>query len=294
MSKKQFLQTPNGFQIVEEYKLVDELSAGAYTLLFDPRSRIITYKPLDMQHDNLIDLPSAEFTTVINEMNHFLKPETKQSYREHGFLYKRSIFLHGLPGTGKTCIVNKVSQQVVKNGGIVIFNDNPNIIQLALDELKEAKPDILTLVLLEEFDELMGQGYETSLLKMLDGQIQKPNTIYLATTNFLNKIPKRILRPGRFSRLIQVQFPSLEARTKYVTLVSKDQTIVKELSEKSEGFSIDELKEAVLSINCLGYSIDETVARIKTTQDITSKLKRNAEEKDVDDDFELDPDQEGL
>jgi hypothetical protein len=73
----------------------------------------------------------------------------------------------------------------------------------------------------------------------------------------------------------------LEARTKYINLVSKNKAIVNELARKTEGFSIDELKECVLSISCLGYSIDETVTRVRETTDLTSKLKRNADEKDT-------------
>lgn len=218
----------------------------------------------------------------MNEMNHFLKPETKQSYVDHGFLYKRSIFLHGAPGTGKIVIVNRVCESVVKTGGIILFNAEAEITEMALNQLAESQPDVLTLVIFEEFDETLSNKHrESQVLKMLDGQVQKNNAIYLATTNFLEKIPARVLRPGRFSRLIEVGFPSLEARTKYISLVSKDSSIVAELAEKTEGFSVDELKECVLSISCLGYSIDETVDRVTATKEIAATLKENANEMDA-------------
>lgn len=287
MSKvKQFLYTPDHVEVINSVKVADELDSGAYQIGWDGNRGVILYQPFQMNYDKIIDLPSKEFDTVISEMDMFLKPETKQSYVDHGFLYKRSIFLHGLPGTGKTCIVNRVCEAVSKVGGIILFNENANLTSMALEELANVMPDRLVLVIFEEFDEqISNKRQESHLLKMLDGQIQKNNAIYLATTNFLNKIPKRVLRPGRFSRVVRVDFPSLEARLKYITLVSKKQGMIQELAEKTEGFSIDELKEAVLSINCLSYSIDETVQRINDTKDITERLKNNADEEDVDLDF---------
>lgn len=281
MSKK-FLYTPDHVEVINDVRIAKNLEVGAYTLGYDGNRGVLLYVPFQMNYDKIIDLPSAEFDTVLSEMNQFLKPETKQSYIDHGFLYKRSIFLHGLPGTGKTCIVNRVCEAVTKVGGIILFNENPQFTAMALQELQNTMPDTLVLVIFEEFDELLlNSRRESELLKMLDGQIQKNNAIYLATTNFLEKIPKRVLRPGRFSRLIQVNFPSLAARTKYISLVSKNESIITELAEKTEGFSIDELKEAVLSISCLGYSIDETIKRITDTKEITSQLKNNANEDDV-------------
>lgn len=279
---KKFLYTADHIERINDVKVKTELDVGAYRLSWDGNRGVLLYLPFQMNYDKIIDLPSKEFDTVVSEINQFLKPETKQSYLDHGFLYKRSIFMHGLPGTGKTCIVNRVCEAVQKVGGIIIFNENTGLTEVALQELQETMPDTLVLVIFEEFDDLLNsKRHESNLLKMLDGQIQKNNAIYLATTNFLEKIPKRVLRPGRFSRLIQVNFPSLEARTKYINLVSKNKTIVAELAEKTEGFSIDELKEAVLSISCLGYSIDETVKRIQDTKDITEKLKNNVDEDDV-------------
>lgn len=281
MSKK-FLYTPDHIERINDVRIEDELKVGAYRLGFDGNRGVLLYNPFQMNYDKIIDLPSVEFDTVVGEINQFLKPETKKSYIDHGFLYKRSIFLHGLPGSGKTCIVNRVCEAVTKVGGIIIFHENRDLTEMALMELQETQPDTLVLVIFEEFDEMMNNTRnEAAILKMLDGQVQKNNAIYLATTNFLEKIPKRVLRPGRFSRLIKVNFPSLEARTKYISLVSKNNDIVSELAEKTEGFSIDELKEAVLSISCLGYSIDETVQRLKDTTEITNQLKNNADEDDV-------------
>jgi SpoVK/Ycf46/Vps4 family AAA+-type ATPase len=273
-----FINTTHGYTLTQENVLENRIPAGAYRLKVN-REGIIFYTPSKLEYDNLVDLPSQEYESVIGEMNQFLKSETKKSYIDHGFIYKRSIFLHGAPGTGKSCIVNRVCEQVVKMGGIIIFNDTAGVTMMALEQLKTSTPDVLTLVIFEEFDEVI-QHDEENLLRLLDGQVQKNNAIYLATTNFLDKIPKRMLRPGRFSRVVEVLPPSTLARLKYIETVSKNKSIITELGEKTEGFTIDELKEAVLSINCLGYKIDEAVYRIKQTTEVTSRLKDKVENSD--------------
>jgi SpoVK/Ycf46/Vps4 family AAA+-type ATPase len=276
-----FINTPNGYTVTSEQALNDRLPSGAFRLSYNSRNNMLFYNQTKLEYDKLVDLPSKEFNSIVKEMDQFLKSETKQSYIDHGFIYKRSFFLHGNPGTGKSCIVNRVCEKVISSGGIVIFNDNIHVTLLALEELKNVLPDVLTLVIFEEFDEIISSD-EENMLRLLDGQVQKNNAIYLGTTNFLNKIPKRILRPGRFSRVVEVLPPSIEARSKYIQTVSKNKLIVNELSEKTEGFTIDELKEAVLSINCLGYKLDEAVTRIKETSEITDRLKDNSREDDAD------------
>lgn len=286
-----------GVHSVPSTELLDAPPVGAYRMSYDSRNEILYFGPTKLEYDKLVDLPSPEFTEVLGEMTQFLKPATKQAYLDHGFIYKRSIFLHGPPGTGKSCIVNRVCEKVAQMGGIIIFNDSPQLTMMALEQLKNYCPDVLTLVILEEFDQIIdpsGMDEEENMLRLLDGQVQKNNVIYLATTNFLNKIPKRLLRPGRFSRLIQVNTPNLEARTKYIEIVSRNKSIVTELAEATDGFTIDELKEAVLSINCLGYDLTRAVNRIKETTEVTNRLKENAKQEDADLSSESSEDQELL
>lgn len=276
-----FINTDRGYTATIENSLKDRIPSGSYRITYDSRQERLYYVPTKLEYDKLVDLPSVEYDSILKEMNQFLKAETKKSYEDHGFIYKRSVFLHGGPGTGKSCIVNRVCERVVAMGGVVFFNDSASVTMMALEQLKNLNPDVLTLVIFEEFDEII-EDDEENMLRLLDGQVQKNNAIYLATTNFLNKIPKRMLRPGRFSRVIEVFPPSVEARLKYIETVSRNKSIVRELAEKTNGFTIDELKESVLSINCLGYKLDDAVERIKQTSDITSRLKENVSQDDPD------------
>src|ERR1035437_384054 len=121
------------------------------------------------------------------------------------------------------------------------------------------------MVIFEELDQLI-ENYETSLLNLLDGEIQKPNVIFVATTNFIDKIPTRIRRPGRFSSVIHVDFPTAITRHFYLTKKIGHSLELDGWVEKTKNFSIDELKETVLAVKCLGYNLDTIIDRIRTNK----------------------------
>lgn len=249
-------------------KSMKELPPGVYTVAYNQEVGVLL-EATESKYDTLIDLPSAEYTNIMKDLGIFLKPETKIKFKKHGFVYKRSAILHGLPGTGKTCIVNRVIEKVIESGGIVLFNPNPELLKETYKLIDNTEPNRLVMVIFEEFDELL-EDFEDDLLSLLDGEIQKDNVMYLATTNHIEKIPARIMRPGRFSSIVEVLFPNIEARQHYlnIKLPDNDNTSWAELTD---GFSIDELKETVLCVECLGYSLEESIARVKTSKGVDPK-----------------------
>lgn len=238
-----------------------ELAPGMYTVVANPMLGV-GFKPMQSSHDALIDLPTKEYQHILNEFAQFLKPETKATFTEFGFLYKRSVLLYGAPGTGKTCIVNRLSQQVISQGGVVLFDPNPEMLSSAFELLNKVQPDAVKLVIFEEFDQRM-QKSEKSLLSLLDGEIQVPNTLYVATTNYIEKIPERILRPGRFANVIEIQFPDAAAREFYLNTKLNNAAEAAAWAEQTEGLSIDELKETVLAVKCLGQPLGDVVQKFR-------------------------------
>ena len=270
-----FQTESNNYHPMRDLPVVNPLPSGVYEFIYDWDSQRGWFKQIDTNHDKLVDLPSKEFDEVVGEIGLFLDKETKNNYEKYGFLYKRSMLLYGQPGTGKTCIVNKVAEIVKQNGGIVLFNPRPNLLSIAYEYLNDIQPDVLTLVVFEELDQLLDQDEET-MLHILDGEIQKKNVVYLATTNFIDEIPQRICRPGRFSKLISVDFPNKEARKVYLETklneTDRRKFNIKEWVAKTENLSIDELKETVLSVCCLNQKLDAVVERILATKEIQGKL----------------------
>lgn len=250
----------------------EKLPPGMYTPQQNPMTGAFWFEKMMNKHDAIIDLPSKEYDQVVSEMEFFLKPEVKEQYKKFGYLYKRSALLHGLPGTGKTVIVNRVANHVMKTGGVCLFVNEPYLIQQSYDVLNAIQPETTCLTVLEEIDSMMARGRESTLLSILDGEVQKENVMYLATTNYIDKIPGRIMRPGRFSSVVEIPYPTKEARKAYLEIkLGKEFKFIPEFVEKSEGLSIDELKEIVQAVIILRQPIDNVVSRIKQTRGVDDK-----------------------
>lgn len=257
--------TPNGGGSVH-YKL----PPGIYAVHHDPNFGRSWFQKFSIVNDAILDLPSPEYHKMTSEMQHFLKPETKVKFNKMGYLYKRSALLHGAPGTGKTCIVNRIVRDVVNSKGIVLYADDVDLLRIGLLTLSDTQPDDLVMVIFEEFDKLAKRS-ESDLLTILDGQEQKSNVMYLATTNYLERIPKRLYRPGRFSSVIEVKYPIPEARRMYLeSKLGADYAGLEKWVEVSEGLSVDELKEMIQSVELLGQDLTATVARLRDTRSTSS------------------------
>jgi GTPase SAR1 family protein len=244
------------------------LSPGVYTTHYNAMTGQFWFEEFKNNHDKIIDLPSPEYQKLTNEMVNFLKPETRRKFEEKGFLYKRSALLYGAPGCGKTVLVNRVIQEVVKNGGVVLFSQDPRILPKAYEVLDDLQPETVTMVVFEEFDTIINQYGESILLNILDGEIQKQNVMYLATTNYLGKIPKRMIRPGRMSSVIEVRYPNTECRAQYFSLkMENDFKDLNKWVEQTDGLSVDELKEVVQSVYIFDQKLETVVATIKATRD---------------------------
>lgn len=261
-------------------KINKKLNPGCYSLHFDPNKNFFWFEKSTFISDKILDLPSPEYAQVVNEMNLFLQPETKKSFKDLGYVYKRSALLHGLPGTGKTVITNRVAKNVVDAGGVCLWVQSPGLLVMAYDILNDIQPETFVCVIFEEFDSFVPR-HESALLTILDGQVQKQNVMYLATTNYIDKIPQRLYRPGRFSSVIEVKFPIAEAREMYlVSKLGKDFKDLNHWVEQTEGLSIDELKEMVQGVHILKAPFQKVLKRIKDTKGMVSKAESEYDDED--------------
>lgn len=257
---------------------VKRLESGVYKVAYSEMGDVTVFSKQYTNYDKLIDLPGTAYDKVVTEINTFLESATKALFDKFGFLYKRSFLLHGKPGGGKTCIVNRVSEKVISAGGLVFLVDNPSHLAEAFKVMNELDPGRLILVILEELDTLLAR-HEKNLLLLLDGEIQMNNIIYIATTNYLDKVPQRILRPGRFSSIVSVGWPNSQARKVYLSTKFDDANVVDEWAAATHGLSIDEIKETVLAVCCLKQDRTATINKIlsikKSTGDYDEYEMRN-------------------
>lgn len=265
------VQLDKDFKPISDISVLGKLPPGVYEVNVNMQGEVF-FSKIDTNHDALIDLPNTEYDQVIKEIGKFMLPETRQAFEDNGFIYKRSTLLYGPPGTGKTCIVNRIANSVVQEGGVALFSPNPKLLEESFKILDSIQPETRVMVIFEELDQLMDR-YESELLNLLDGEIQKSNIIFVATTNYIDKIPARIRRPGRFSSVVQVSSPTAETRRYYLNYKFKGKIDIESWVSKTEGFSVDELKEVALSVLCLGYELETILARIRENKGIVEEAE---------------------
>jgi hypothetical protein len=284
--KKDFVSySVSGTKVIPNHShgaTIEFLQPGAYSLHFDMQRGIFWFEQMNFASDGIIDLPSPEYSKVIRTLSKFLEPSVRDKFQDLDFVYKRSVFLYGLPGTGKTVIVNRVARDIIASGGICLWVKNPELLAMAYQVLDDIQPSTLIGVVMEEFDNIC-KMHESSLLTMLDGQVQKHNVVYLATTNYINRVPARLYRPGRLGTPIEVGFPIPEARRMYLEAkLGKDFRDLDMWVHASEGLSIDELKEMVQACYILEEPLNEILhALFALKQTVTAAEEEDDDEGDM-------------
>lgn len=215
--------------------------------------------------DSLIHLPDSESDKLLEEMQEFLA--LRDRFRERGLLYKRGVMLFGPPGSGKTATIQLLAKIVAEQmDSIAILGEGePTMVALGLQMVRKLEPDRQLVVILEDLDALVGRWGEEGYLSLLDGENQVENVIYVATTNYPERLDRRFVdRPSRFDTLRLIGMPTPEARRIY--LRHKEPTISEEelatMVNASEGYSIAHLRELLVLMKCFGRSLGDATKRL--------------------------------
>jgi len=236
--------------------------------------------------DELYHLPSDELQDMIEDIEKFW--DRKEKYKEYNFVHKRGILLYGDPGNGKSGIIQLCTKYLIEEmQGIVINLSNGDQIdwyQHLIGPLREIEPDTPLIVILEDIDGIAGEGHWSTsmLLNLLDGIKQIDNVVYLATTNYPEKLEERITnRPSRFDRRYEVEMPSDKVREAYIKnkltpeeLLSID---LDEWIEKTKGLSLAHMRELVISVCAMGNTFADTMDRLNGLK-IKPKIKSKNKE----------------
>jgi len=275
-----YVQNKKYYPMEQNSELSNQIPPGSYRIRSN--SKQFWFEKIDLKFDSILNLPSKEFRYVTEQFSTFLQPEIKSKFSQYGFLYKRSALLYGKPGVGKTIITNRIAEEVItKYNGICLLLEQAGEIAIAFDVLNSLQPNTPVVVVLEELDVLL-QRDEREMLVLLDGAIQKENVMFLATTNHIDKIPKRILRPGRFGLVVEMHYPTEEARRMFFeTKLGVGHESINTFVSMSDGLSIDELKEIIMSCVIFQNDIHSVVERIKNTRSEGCEYTLEEDEEDA-------------
>ncbi|KAH7921984.1 AAA-domain-containing protein [Leucogyrophana mollusca] len=154
----------------------------------------------------------------------------------------RGVLFHGPPGTGKTLLARALAASCRANGkGISFFmrkgadclskwvGEAERQLRLLFEEARNCQPSIIF------FDEIDGlapvrsskqdqihASIVSTLLALMDGMDGRGQVIVIGATNRPDAIDPALRRPGRFDREFYFPLPSLEARERILTIMTRE------------------------------------------------------------------------
>jgi len=252
---------------------VKELAPAQYEVCHSPNSGFF-FQQKNACFDELMQLPDSASEEIYKNIETFWTKE--QRFRNFGFLWKRGILLWGPAGSGKTCTLQLISQSIIKQGGISVYVSNPTITAGGLAIFRRIEPDRPCVVMLEDLDAMISNHGEHEVLALLDGELQIDNVVFIATTNYPERLDKRIVnRPSRFDIVKLIGMPKPAARKMYLS--AKNKRLKKNPEELSQwvkatdGFSIAHLKEVIVSVEVFEVPLEQAIKRLQKMIDYHPK-----------------------
>jgi len=263
---------------INKPKVVNEIPPGYYTIQIS-RNRGPYLQKKEIHTDELIDLSSEEIKEVIEDVKSFW--DLKSQYDRYNFIHKRGVLLYGPPGSGKSCVINLLVKDLVENRNGVLFSiEDPDTLRKYSDFIstifRKIEPDRPVIAIIEDIDDLVrDRGYEKMVLNLLDGINQIENVAYIATTNYPEKLAKRVAnRPGRFDKRIKIGYPKASVRKRFFESKFIEDDVnkfdLKRMVEVTDMFTLAHCKEFFAEIVIKGKDMDKVAEELKKLGEIPS------------------------
>lgn len=223
----------------------------------------------DLQVDDLIDFAESLPGKILEEIETFWS--LGDTFQRYGYLHRRGYLLYGPQGSGKSSVVHQVVHRIISKSHVAIFCEHPGFLTRAMEVFRKIEPDRPLVCIFEDIDAIIEEYGDSELLAWLDGSHQINKVINIATTNYPERLDRRIVsRPRRFDRIIKIESPTASMRETYL------KKKLPELVEKGElglwvkltdGLSFAALAELVISVACLGNNLEDTIKLLRQLDD---------------------------
>ena len=182
----------------------------------------VTTKSFDniFLNDNLVE-------TIKNDIDNFINH--KEKYIQLGLKYKRVYLFYGEAGTGKSSLTNAIANYTKRD--VLSINKSKDMTDETLIKLIANRPD-KSIISFEDIDCLFenlnrddSEDKESDkkekitlscILNILDGSYTPNDTIFVLTTNHIDKLDEAIKRDGRTNLMLNITKPNNETKLKYI------------------------------------------------------------------------------
>lgn len=255
-----------------DYDFIKSLDSGFYKIQ-DKRGGYIFIKN-DVVSDDLSDIGN-ELNEFYSDINLFIEKE--KDYKKYNLIHKRGYFLYGPPGTGKTSISHLIAKNFIKktNGLVITINDEYEL-EFCISVLKKEEERYICF-LIEDCENVINTP---RVLSILDGQNSISNTIFIATTNYKEQLPPRIVnRRGRFDIIRYIPCLSKVTQKNYLLSLLRRDSKIKD-SEKIADEIVNAFSDSSVVISTLKEIFILHVIMGKSLSDIKETLSKCNNEND--------------
>lgn len=159
---------------------------------------------------------------LLDDVEWFIKDETRAFYAKHGIPYHRCYLFHGEPGTGKTSFIYALAGHLERNLCFVQMDKcmTDDTFRSAMSQLPRC-----AMVVLEDVDSLFTHHRESDatksslsfsgFLNCLDGLGAPDDVVICLTTNHPERLDPAVMRPGRIDLKVGFKKPNREVASKY-------------------------------------------------------------------------------
>lgn len=193
-----------------------KLKPGAYEMTSTMKG--IAIEEWKFPDVDIIETPDSPSFAITEFVRHTFDPVLQERMRLYKEMNKAGILMYGPGGTGKTFTIYKAAEEAVAAGWIVLVEPKPTVINIFIDlirSLPEQDDDQPIMILWEEIDTNL-RYYRDELSNFLDGKTSRTNCLTLATTNYIDKLPRNFWdRPSRFQLIIELAGATEGARRGY-------------------------------------------------------------------------------